>query len=1104
MNQETPPGRAGFGKYTVADKSHHGLDYCICAACNPAIKSLCMEGSEYFASFVVPAECAKCSSDPMYFPDECQTWLRFFVDMFLMRVLSGMCMLGTCGVIGRRMHDHGSVLREHIRIADRNDAWQRLIDPWSALISWILSFFTEVVTEAFEDKRLTVDKWDALSWMQSVVRGTYDQFCANLSELFSIAKVEFTAATDYKTLYFFFTGQRSRVCVSDHAFVPASAGTCRHQFLAKTEVFLIPANFCFYLAVISAFLIACVFYSRRTRNRKMVLCRMGITERYFQNLHNYSSLKMSDPKRDISAPIVNTLDATKGVPGEIQTVLFYVLGGMSIRVPPTFGFFGGLTDVHQMMRGVNSNMRSTQFIRGPKSSTSGKASTSPGAPPGLARLKTIWDRIDRFGHYGYQVYLKGPRTILSSLVKEGKLPLDLTAESAMVMQGAEPMPDARPPPGVTPGFVANPNVTSPGPMLEPSTIHDPAGVSHSTESRTMPSALPDGSFRRFNPRSDVGRRFMNWAQALYKLFTDDFIDRAFLKNYEEVQLGEVPCGAFSKEEMQRFVSSAQILNGADSLPTRCSGGKRETIPKDCKDIRSVVDNTGEVFAIMNAAGKTMETMLFDEEIGIFRHMCIKHRPRPRIITEVQDRMARPNCLAWEIDQTKMEAHVRNPGSLKVVINLLEKVMKRVRHRYSAQLTHQYDIRIAYDEKNGMRLKMSVNSVCLPGCEKKVTLVFEDMFLDSGWLLTSGGNFILETGATTACSVANPEHMFCKDKDGNVRISEGTFNHLYRGLSYKVARRNAKGEVVPDSPVDTGAGALTPEDRLEEAIQDHLVGKRGKSRPKPKERDRWVQPAKPVVFEGRFEGDDGAGQISDHIGDPAETDEQKRFDGFAEQIRENMADLGFDAKFKIIRKGRLEFVGLHATVENGAVSAAAPIIPAIKRSLGKLGANPQPNGRTTEQLAAIDAMRFYSLAEMYKGRVPAMHKLFTNCAERNARQVGAKARKETLKWNEYSDVGKAFGVQPDELYNGIEIFDGPKGYSLEDVIKLTREKTEDEGYTPSAGDQLLALATSLELDTVDPAALAQLDILAQDCSNDVIDNLSCYLQLPACMRAEATT
>ena len=76
----------------------------------------------------------------------------------------------------------------------------------------------------------------------------------------------------------------------------------------------------------------------------------------------------------------------------------------------------------------------------------------------------------------------------------------------------------------------------------------------------------------------------------------------------------------------------------------------------------------------------------------------------------------------------------------------------------------------------------------------------------------------------------------------------------------------------------------------------------------------------------------------------------------------MTDLGFDAKFKIILNGRLEFVGLHASVKDGAIEKGTPIVPAVKRALGKLGVNAQPGGRDLARLASVDAMQFLSIGE----------------------------------------------------------------------------------------------------------------------------------------------
>ena len=113
------------------------------------------------------------------------------------------------------------------------------------------------------------------------------------------------------------------------------------------------------------------------------------------------------------------------------------------------------------------------------------------------------------------------------------------------------------------------------------------------------------------------------------------------------------------------------------------------------------------------------------------------------------------------------------------------------------------------------------------------------------------------------------------------------------------------------------------------------------------------------------------------------------------VVDNMADLGFDAKLKIIDNGRLEFVGLHAAIKDGAVEHGVPIIPAVKRTIGKLGVNAQPGGRNAEQLATVDAMRFLSIGEMFAGKIPAISEIFLNCAKKNARKVNVELEAKNL-------------------------------------------------------------------------------------------------------------
>ena len=86
--------------------------------------------------------------------------------------------------------------------------------------------------------------------------------------------------------------------------------------------------------------------------------------------------------------------------------------------------------------------------------------------------------------------------------------------------------------------------------------------------------------------------------------------------------------------------------------------------------------------------------------------------------------------------------MRAPGSLRLIINLLEGVMNVVRISFSGQLTHTYSHRLRFDTERGMRIKITVSNVCLPGNKKAITMKFGDFYLDSGWLLTSLADFLI--------------------------------------------------------------------------------------------------------------------------------------------------------------------------------------------------------------------------------------------------------------------------------------------------------------------------------------------------------------------------
>ena len=151
-------------------------------------------------------------------------------------------------------------------------------------------------------------------------------------------------------------------------------------------------------------------------------------------------------------------------------------------------------------------------------------------------------------------------------------------------------------------------VTVPGPVMEMAVVHGPEGVRHSTESRTQPTCESSGEPRRFKESSPAGKRLKAWFGALMNAVDMPRILAAFLDLYADKQLGEVASGAFSADEMASNVSKVQLLKTNSDFPVRKAGGKREVIPKDGKDVRSVVDNTAEVFTVVSCAGKVLERL----------------------------------------------------------------------------------------------------------------------------------------------------------------------------------------------------------------------------------------------------------------------------------------------------------------------------------------------------------------------------------------------------------------------------------------------------------------------------------------------------------------
>jgi hypothetical protein len=265
----------------------------------------------------------------------------------------------------------------------------------------------------------------------------------------------------------------------------------------------------------------------------------------------------------------------------------------------------------------------------------------------------------------------------------------------------------------------------------------------------------------------------------------------------------------------------------------------------------------------------------------------------------------------------------------LVLELLDHISKIICQTYLGQHGMKYSFKMAWDRERGMRLTCVTCTGVAPGGKQKVTLTFPDLYLDSGWLLTSACNFTLELASVFACLVANIEHLFAWDnKKGMFRIAAGTFNWTFRSVPLPSAELDEHNKLI-------------------------IV--------------------KQLYLRGFFEGDDGLGRISRLVSGPK----------LQEHMVHSMADLGFSAKFKLVQDGRAEFIGSHSLAIDGHTRVDYPTVPDIKRYVGKIGVHAQARGDLSplERVACAKA-RAKSLAQMFCGKIEGLYSVFKTQSELN--------------------------------------------------------------------------------------------------------------------------
>jgi len=538
-----------------------------------------------------------------------------------------------------------------------------------------------------------------------------------------------------------------------------------------------------------------------------------------------------------------------------------------------------------------------------------------------------------------------------------------------------------PPPDIDMVPVALETAQAVGPVTHSVTVHnaqDKMSVMADLEGRsTVKRSVfpdPDGTFPFlfFNKSSRAATRLNKFWRKFFQMgLTNKRMDNAYHKLYAHKTFKEIVMSKFTQEEIEAIQLELQTIIKAEQLGTRKANGKLEGILKSGKPGRLVVDNTLLLLALNIIACGILQHIIFDHEDGIFYNMSIKHRARDDVLNAFGEMMKDPwgekgkvangrpakvpESCAWEIDQTGMELHERcnrhGEGILGYTYNALLRINNHVSHKINGEFTGLHEAKIVHDVKTGMHIRFRMKGPEVPK-EAWFTAKFPDMYLDSGWLLTSGVNFMNELSGVFCSITENPEHLFAFNSEtGRFRIQEGTFDWKFKSIPL---------------------------------YQTH-------SSPAPSSFD--------IYLRGIFEGDDGGGAASRCLADP-------RNGGKYGLIIREQESLGYSAKLKTIINGRVEIIGAHFPVKDGLVCDDVPWIPAVTRYTSKLGCQTSTNITPSSRAA-----RFLSLASMFAGRDEPLQRGF----ELSAIGVIDKFGKEKNFWSSkiktdgYHEIDRAFGT-----------------------------------------------------------------------------------------------
>jgi len=91
----------------------------------------------------------------------------------------------------------------------------------------------------------------------------------------------------------------------------------------------------------------------------------------------------------------------------------------------------------------------------------------------------------------------------------------------------------------------------------------------------------------------------------------------------------------------------------------------------------------------------------------------------------------------------------------------------VEHKLAAKFVTLQAVKLTWDVAHGMQLSFSLKSEFSVG-NPRMTVTWNDLFLDSGWVFTSGVNFLNELSGFLCSVVEDIETLFMQAKNGRFR------------------------------------------------------------------------------------------------------------------------------------------------------------------------------------------------------------------------------------------------------------------------------------------------------------------------------------------------